>query len=112
MGCERVSVGDSSYVELASPLTDLQGSRSGKIRILRSFDAARRRIAMLRENIVVIWLLAVLAGLILTFALARRILKPVQALDRAASEISKRNYDVHRADSERGRTGAAGADIQ
>ena len=92
---QQISIGDSAYVELVNPLVDLQGRPVGEIRIFRSFDAARRRIAMLRENIIVIWLLAVLAGLALTYALARRILKPVQALDRAAAEISKRNYDVH-----------------
>ena len=91
----QVRLGNSEYSELASPLSDLDGKTVGEIRILRSFDASRRRIAMLRENIIGIWLLAVLVGLALTSALARRILKPVQALDRAATEISKRNYDTH-----------------
>ena len=103
---EQVSIGDAAYVELANPLVDLKGSAVGEIRILRSFDAARRRVAMLRENIIVIWLLAVLAGLGLTFALARRILKPVQALDLAATQISMRNYDAHlpiQSDDELGR---------
>lgn len=90
----QVGIGASEYSELARPLVDLQGKPVGEIRILRSFDAARRRIVMLRENIIGIWLLAILSGLALTYALARRILKPVQALDRAAMEISKRNYDT------------------
>lgn len=102
----QLKLGGSEYSELAMPLSDLQGNTVGEIRILRSFDAARRRIAMLRENIVGIWLLAILAGLGLTFALARRILEPVRALDRAAGEISKRNYDTHvpiQSDDELGR---------
>ncbi len=39
-----------------------------------------------------IWVACILIGLALTYALARRILKPVQALDRAAAEIGKQNY--------------------
>jgi signal transduction histidine kinase len=89
---EQVRLGNSEYSELARPLVDLQGNPVGEIRILRSFDAARSSIAALRSNIVLIWVACILIGLALTYALARRILKPVQALDRAASEIGKQNY--------------------
>jgi signal transduction histidine kinase len=91
---EQVRLGDSEYSELASPLADLQGNSVGEIRILRSFDAARGSIDALRTNIVLIWAAGILIGLALTYALARRMLKPVQALDRAATEISKRNYNT------------------
>jgi signal transduction histidine kinase len=91
---EQVRLGDSEYSELASPLADLQGNSVGEIRILRSFDAARSSIVSLRMNIVLIWAAGILIGLALTYALARRMLKPVQALDRAATEISKRNYNT------------------
>jgi signal transduction histidine kinase len=92
---EQVRLGDSEYSELASPLADLQGNAVGEIRILRSFDAARKSIVTLRTNIVLIWVAGILIGLALTYALARRILKPVQALDRAAGEIGKRNYNTY-----------------
>jgi len=91
---EQVRLGDSEYSELASPLTDLQGNTVGEIRILRSFDAARASIVALRANIVLIWVAGILIGLAVTYYLARRMLKPVQALDRAATEISKRNYNT------------------
>jgi signal transduction histidine kinase len=91
---DQVRLGDSEYSELARPLTDLQGNSVGEIRILRSFDAARSSIDALRTNIVLIWAAGILIGLALTYALARRMLKPVQALDRAATEISKRNYNT------------------
>jgi len=63
----------------------------GELHILRSFDAANRRIADLRHRMIGVWLVAVLAGLALTYLLARRILRPVQELDQAASEIGRRN---------------------
>ena len=62
--------------------------------ILRSFDAARRRIASLRSQITLLWALAVLAGFALTYTLARLLLQPVQALDSAAAQIAQGNYDV------------------
>ena len=40
-----------------------------------------------------VWLIAVLVGLWLTYSLARRILKPVRELDRGADEVAHGNYD-------------------
>ncbi len=84
----------SDYSTLANPLLDVAGQRVGELRILRSFEAAHRRIAALRRDIVLIWLAAVGVGLVMTWGLARRILRPVQELDRAASQIGRGNYDA------------------
>lgn len=102
----QVNLKDTDYSLLSTPLLDVRGRPIGELRILRSFEAARRRILTLRQNIVIVWLVAVLAGLALTYYLARRILEPVQSLDRAASEIGRGNYDVTvetNGDSELGR---------
>ncbi len=90
----QVVIGSTDYAQFATPLLDIEGRPIGELRILRSFDAARRRIAAMRWNIVFLWALAVLMGLGLTYMLARRLLAPVQALDQAASEIGRGNYDV------------------
>ena len=92
-GPKRIEADGSQYTMLATPLADVQGKPIGELRILRSFDSAGEHIAALRRNIVLIWLFAVLLGLWLTHTLARRILKPVQELDRAAAEVSRGNYD-------------------
>ena len=63
---------------LGTPLLDVAGKPIGELRILRSSEGARQRINALRRNIVLVWLIAVLVGLWLTYSLARRILKPVQ----------------------------------
>jgi two-component system, NtrC family, sensor histidine kinase HydH len=47
----------------------------------------------LRRNVTLIWILAVVAGLALTYLLARRILEPVKRLDRAVEEVIQQNYD-------------------
>ncbi len=90
---EQIRLGDAEYSQFTTPLVDLEGKSIGDLRILRSFESARRRIASLRANIVLAWLGAIILGLGLTYLLARRILKPVKALDQAASEISKGAYE-------------------
>ena len=89
----RMEAGGAEYTMLSTPLADVQGKPIGQLRILRSFDSAGQHIAALRRNIVLIWLVAVLLGLWLTYSLAHRILKPVGELDRAAAEVSRGNYD-------------------
>ena len=89
----RIEAAGAEYTMLGTPLRDVRGERVGELRVLRSCESARQHIASLRRNIVVIWLFAVLAGLLLTYDLARRILRPVKALDRAAAEVARGNYD-------------------
>ena len=86
--------GNSEYTQFVTELPDVEGQAVGELRILRSFAGARQRIAVFRSKIVMLWALAVMVGLGLTFLLARRILQPVRALDRAASELSRGNYDA------------------
>jgi signal transduction histidine kinase len=90
---QRIDAGGAQYTMLGTPLLDVEGKPIGELRILRSFESARQHILSLRRNIVLIWLFAVLLGLLLTYSLARRILKPVKELDRAAAEVSRGNYD-------------------
>lgn len=84
----------SDYLQFTSPLTDVDGNSVGELRILRSFKGALNQINAVRSSLAVLWLGAVLAGIGLTYLLARRLLKPVDGLDRAAAEIAKGNYNV------------------
>jgi signal transduction histidine kinase len=78
---------------LTTPLLDVKGRPVGELRIVRTFAAARLHMAMLRRNIVLIWLLAMLVGVALTYLMARRVLGPVRELDRGAAEVARGNYD-------------------
>ena len=89
----RIEAGGTEYTLLGTPLLDVAGRPVGELRILRSFAGAREQINALRRNIFLVWLLAVLVGLWLTYSLARDILKPVKELDRGAAEVSRGNYD-------------------
>ncbi len=90
----RVSDGVVEYAHFETPLLDMMGHEVGKICILRSFENAHRRIAGLSSNIVLLWLGAILVGFALTYVLARRIVEPVERLDRAAAEVARQNYAI------------------
>src|SRR3984957_12532491 len=90
----RITDGPSEYMALTTPLMDVRGHPIGKLSIFRSFATADQRLKSLRWNILFTWLTAVLAGLALTYLLARRILAPVKRLDRAAEAIAQGDYDI------------------
>jgi signal transduction histidine kinase len=88
----RISDGVTEYAPLRTSLMDMDGRTIGELWIFRSFENARQQLAVLRRNIVLLGLFAMLAGLGLTYLLARRIVQPVEKLDRAAAEVGRQNY--------------------
>ncbi|HXP85685.1 MAG TPA: HAMP domain-containing sensor histidine kinase [Bryobacteraceae bacterium] len=82
------------YAGITRPLSGVDGSPIGELRIYRSFEAASRSVAALLRDVYVIWLAAVVVGLVLTSWLTRKIVAPVHELDRAAGQIANENYDV------------------
>ena len=91
---QQTELAGQEYYQFATPLLDLDGKPVGELRILRSLETVRARIAATRMRLVLLWILAVLAGIGLTYLLARRLLSPVATLDAAAAEIAKGNYNV------------------
>lgn len=87
-----VHAGARQYAPLITSLPDINGEAVGQLAILRSFDAADRQISILRRNLTLLWLFSMATGLVLTYMLARRIVEPVKALDRAAAEVARQNY--------------------
>jgi signal transduction histidine kinase len=81
------------YLAVPTPLLDISGAPVGQLFILRSLAGARHRLTALRREVIALWLLALLAALIITYLVARKIMRPVAELDRAAAEIAKQNYD-------------------
>jgi signal transduction histidine kinase len=90
----RITDGKTEYMALTTPLMDVRGHPIGKLSIFRSFATADQRLESLRWNILFTWVAAVLAGLALTYLLARRILAPVKRLDHAAEAIARGDYDI------------------
>ncbi len=91
---KKVSDGVVEYAQFETPLLDITGQPVGKICILRSFEGPQRRIASVTTNIIMLWLAAIAVGFVLTYLLARRIVEPVEQLDRAAAEVARQNYEI------------------
>jgi signal transduction histidine kinase len=91
---DLVSDGIARYAWFKTPLVDTGGAEVAQLVILRSFENARQRIAGLYTGIVLLWIVAVLMGLGLTYLLAKRIVEPVKQLDRAAAEVARQNYAI------------------
>lgn len=89
---DKQTIPNDDYLALATPLLDIRQQPLGQLFILRSFEAARQSIATLRRDIVVLWISALIAALLVTYFVARRIMRPVAELDRAAAEIARQNY--------------------
>ena len=83
----------SEYLPLLRELVAFDGRPIGRLYILRGFDAARDRLGDLQRNLIVMWAAALAAGLLLSYLLVRRIVRPIDALDRAALEVARQNYD-------------------
>jgi signal transduction histidine kinase len=89
----RIVLHDSDYLSLGADLPDPGGKVIGTLFIVRSSEGERAVLAELQRNVGVFWGVAILVALGLTFLLARRVLRPVHRLDRAAEEVIRRNYD-------------------
>lgn len=81
-------------VQLNRPLLGLDSRPVGTLRIYRTIGAALQRLDALRRDLILMWGLAMILSLVLGFFLARRIVEPITALDRAASAIAQQNYDT------------------
>ncbi len=75
-------------------LRDGEGHAFAELWAVRSFADVEARIGALRRKVIVAWLIAMTAGLASSFVLARRIVRPVRALNQAAQEVSRGNYSA------------------
>lgn len=83
----------AEYAMLATPLIAVDGKQLGELRIARSFAFAQRHLSELRKNLFLIWVVAIGAGILLSYALTRRIVDPIVRLDVAAAAVAAHNYD-------------------
>ncbi len=90
---EPISAPGLNYIELSEPLLDLEGRTVGLLSVLRSLEGATAGYAALRRQIATIWIISLALSFLITYALARRIVRPIEALDHAAAEVARQNYD-------------------
>ena len=88
----RIAAGPARFAIRSTMLRDGEGSALAELWAVRSFDGVEARISLLRRKMVAAWLLAMTAGLALSYALARRIVRPVRVLNQVAQEVGRGNY--------------------
>src|SRR5690349_14567175 len=82
----HLDLNGNDYVALGNPLNSIDGKPIADLCVVRSFSAARHTLNELQRTIGAIWILSVIAGLGISYLLARYIVRPLKRLDRAASE--------------------------
>ena len=90
---QPISAPGLDYIELSEPLVDVEGRTIGLLSVLRSLQAATAGYAALRRQIAVILVVSLALSFLITYVLARKIIRPIEALDHAAAEVARQNYD-------------------
>jgi signal transduction histidine kinase len=88
----RLVIGGTDSLALRTVLRDPQELPAAELFIIRSFAGPKQAIAELQRNVALIWLLAIFIGVVLTYLLTKRVLRPIGRLDRAAEEVIRQNY--------------------
>ncbi|MEO8027798.1 MAG: HAMP domain-containing sensor histidine kinase [Bryobacteraceae bacterium] len=75
-------------------LNDGEGKALAELWAVRSFAGVEASVADLQRNMVISWVIAMSVGLLLSYFLARRIVRPVRALIQAAQQVSREDYSA------------------
>jgi signal transduction histidine kinase len=104
----RLAADGVAFLAIDRDLPGVVPGQGGELCILRSLAGSQLILTELRQRIFFLWLGGLIAAIVCAYAVARRMMKPIAVLDRAASEIAKGNYSVRvntESDDELGRLG-------
>ena len=91
-GADRERLHGEEFISAAQPLTDVMGVPIAELRILHSYEPVKISLSNLRRSLAFAWLATVVVALLVSLLMTQRLLDPIQVLDRAAAEITSRNY--------------------
>lgn len=94
-----VRLPEEEFAVLGNSLEDLEGRPFGDLVMVRSYEPVRNSIRSLQRRLLWIWGTAIVAASLMSSLIARRILSPIQQLDRAAARIARQDYSVRVATS-------------
>jgi len=89
---DRTRLHGEEFISVAQPLTDVMGTPIAELRILHSYKPVQASLSKLGRSLALAWLATVFVALLVSLLITRRLLHPIRALDRAAAEITSRNY--------------------
>jgi len=74
------------------PLNDILGQPIAELYIVRSYENELQSLSRLRRSLGLAWIVTIAVALLLSSYFTTRLLRPIELLDRAASEVSAGNY--------------------
>jgi signal transduction histidine kinase len=102
----RLAADGIAFLAIDRELPGIVPGKEGELCILRSLAGSQQTLTDLRRRIFLLWLAGLIAAIVCAYAVARRMMRPIAGLDRAASEIAKGNYNIRvntQSDDELGR---------
>lgn len=90
----EINLGGELYLVFARQLTDFDGKQIGQVYVLRSLAEAGKLFRAISNRLLVLWTLAILAALALSYLIAGRITRPLEKLVVTAKELGQGNYDA------------------
>jgi signal transduction histidine kinase len=93
-GVSRVESQPQGFAIHSTVLRDGDGHALAELWAVRSFQDVEARVSTLSHKMILAWMIAMTAGLALSYILAHRIVRPVRNLNHAAQEVSRENYSV------------------
>jgi signal transduction histidine kinase len=93
-GPMEIQIPGADFAVRGRPLEDIDGHPFGDLLMVRSYAPVRAGIRSLQSRLIWIWGTAIVAAALMSSLIARRILRPVHQLDRAAAGIAEQDYSV------------------
>jgi HAMP domain-containing protein len=90
----EVNLDGQTHLAFARQLTDFDGKPIGQVVVLRSLAGANKLFRAISNRLLVLWTLAIVAALALSYLVAGRITRPLEKLVVSAKELGRGNYDI------------------
>ncbi|MFL6415428.1 MAG: hypothetical protein ACJ74Y_07140 [Bryobacteraceae bacterium] len=84
----RLDSNGVAFLAITRELPGVVPGRGGELCIIRSLAGSQQVLNELRRRIFLLWLAGLVAAIVCAYAVARRMMRPIAVLDRAASEIA------------------------
>jgi len=90
---EEVRVAGQSFLSFSRDLLGLDGQRIGRVVVMRSLAVADQLFQAISNRLFLLWTLSVGLALLLSYVVANRITRPVDALVASVKEFGSGNYE-------------------
>lgn len=101
----EVKAGGQANLAFSRQLISFDGQRIGQVVVLRSLAVAGRLFRSISNMLLLLWTVSIAAAFAFSFLLARRVIRPIEALMQGTREYGRGNYDYEIKADARGELG-------